>query len=131
MPIRPKKIFDRDGWLCALCAGVFSQGELVPHHRVNRGMGGNPSADKPSNILSLCSLCNGLIEADSVSAKKAHVWGIKLHSFDLRATHLMPVFFPVGGYRQWVVLDDEYGTAKATKEHSLQKQIMENRNGLG
>ena len=109
MKVNPLTIFSRDSYTCGLCAQVFQDGSLVPHHRANRGMGSNPKANRPSNVLSLCSLCNGLIEADAVQATRARILGIKISKFDAQIAHLVPVNVLLGAEREWVLLDDRYG----------------------
>lgn len=117
--VKPKLIFARDYWTCALCANEYQDGSLVPHHRANRGMGSNPEADTPSNVLSLCSLCNGLIESDAVEATRARRFGIKISKFDAAIAGLIPVAMPIYGTktRAWKVLDNKYGVASATEAH--------------
>ena len=105
---KPQLIFRRDDFTCALC-GQFNLSNLVPHHRANRGHGGSPLSDRPSNILSLCGLCNGLIESDAVEASRARMYGIKISRFDAQIAHLKPVKVFVGSEREWVLLDDSYG----------------------
>jgi hypothetical protein len=108
--IKPLLIFGRDAYTCGLCGQVFQDGQLVPHHRANRGFGGSPIiSDRPSNILSLCGLCNGLIESDPVAAGKARLLGIKISRFDAQIAHLKPVKMFVESEREWVLLDDSYG----------------------
>jgi len=108
MKVKPLLIFGRDSWTCGLCGQVFQDGSLVPHHRANRGMGGSPKSDKPSNVLSLCSLCNGLIESDAIEATKARLLGIKISKFDAQIAHLVPVKVFVDSAREWALLDDQY-----------------------
>ncbi|MDR0593725.1 MAG: hypothetical protein LBG60_10820 [Bifidobacteriaceae bacterium] len=54
---------------------------LVPHHRVNRGMGGRPSLDRIENLVWLESDINERIEADPEWARIARERGIKLASW--------------------------------------------------
>jgi 5-methylcytosine-specific restriction endonuclease McrA len=110
-PVKFKRllIFGRDAYTCGLCGQVFQDGQLVPHHRANRGHGGSPMSDRPSNILSLCGLCNGLIESDPVSAETARHLGIKISRHDAQIAHLKPVKVFVESEREWVLLDDSYG----------------------
>lgn len=107
--VKPLLIFGRDAYTCSLCGQVFQDGQLVPHHRANRGFGGSPISDRPSNILSLCALCNGLIESDPVAAGKARLLGIKISRFDAQIAHQKPVKMFVGSEREWVLLNDTYG----------------------
>jgi len=108
-PVKPLLIFGRDSWKCQLCGQEFQDGQLSPHHRANRGHGGSPVSDRPSNVLSLCSLCNGLIESDAVEASRARILGIKISRFDAEIAHLVPVKMFVESTREWVLLDDNYG----------------------
>lgn len=127
MKVKPKLIFARDSWTCALCAQEFQDGSLVPHHRANRGMGSNPLAETPANVLSLCSLCNGLIEADAIQATRARRFGIKISKFDAEIAALIPVAMPDPNTkaRTWKVLDDNYKTTNAGVEHLEQIERME------
>ncbi len=106
--IKPKLIFERDHWSCFLCGLEIHDGSLVPHHRANRGSGGSRMSDKPSNVLSLCSLCNGIIEASSEPAEKARDWGIKISKFQVERSHEIPVFSRFHG---WILLQDDYTVA--------------------
>lgn len=74
-----RKFLDRDGWACVHCGNTGD--DLVPQHRVNRGMGGSKELNKPSNIIVICSLFNGLIEADVKAAELAKRMGWKLSSW--------------------------------------------------
>ncbi len=112
MKLKPEKIFARDRWTCFLCGLELRDGSLVPHHRANRGSGGYRSADKPSNVLSLCSYCNGIIEADSGQAENARKLGIKVSKFDTHRTHELPVFSREDG---WVLLTDFYTMSPVTE----------------
>ena len=71
---RFQKYLDRDGG-CVHCGDVET---AVPHHRLNRGMGGSKERDVPSNIICLCSVMNGLIESSSEAAEMARDYGWKL-----------------------------------------------------
>lgn len=76
-PALRRALDKRDGHRCAwhiLC----NEDSLVPHHRSNRGMGGDKSKDRLSNLVWLCSMTNGLLEADSATAKRGRQLGIKL-----------------------------------------------------
>jgi hypothetical protein len=68
-------------------------------------MGGKHSkADKPSNIIVLCSFANGLAESNAAFARICRDNGWKLHSWaDPLAT---PVLDAVSGI--WWYLDDTY-----------------------
>jgi hypothetical protein len=76
---------------------------LVPHHRSNRGMGGDPSKDRLSNLVWLESDINGLIESNAAWAELARLRGVKiLLSADPAAER---VYHAV--YRCWVSLGDD------------------------
>lgn len=57
-----KLVYERDFYRCAVC----SSDSLSIQHRTNRGMGGDPKGYKNvlSNLMALCGLCNGALEAD-------------------------------------------------------------------
>lgn len=76
--------------------------DLCCHHRQNRGMGGSsrPDVHRVSGLLTLCSICNGLIESDAAMAEQARIDGVKL----LR--HQSPDREPVLHHGRWVLLDD-------------------------
>lgn len=69
-----RKYLDRDGG----CVHCGDQETAVPHHRLNRGMGGSAERDVPSNIICLCANMNGLIESSSEAAEVAREYGWKL-----------------------------------------------------
>lgn len=71
---RFQKYLDRDGG-CVHCGEIET---AVPHHRLNRGMGGSKERDVPSNIICLCANMNGLIESSSEAAEEARRYGWKL-----------------------------------------------------
>lgn len=74
----PKKVLklvqarDEHCWHCGTTE------DLVPHHRINRGMGGSKLLDTPDNLLMICALWNGLMESSAVDAASARGWGHKL-----------------------------------------------------
>lgn len=74
----PKKVLkvvqERDShcWHCG------SDQDLVPHHRINRGMGGSKLLDRPNNLIMVCALYNGLMESDADTARRARSHGHKL-----------------------------------------------------
>lgn len=86
---------------------------IAPNHRANRGMGGkNSRAERPSNLVVICSILNGQIEADHRWAQMAKDYGWKLESWEDPLT--VPVMnFNIG---KWVLLDDEYGTKVVMQE---------------
>jgi hypothetical protein len=92
------------------CYHCGSDTDLIPQHRINRGMGGSKARNKPSNIISFCALFNGLIESDPRAADMARRWGWKLNSWD--STTETAVFDASSG--KWFVLDDSYGRTDVT-----------------
>ena len=85
-PKQFKKFLNRDGgcWHCG------DDTTAIPHHRVNRGMGGSKARDEPSNVIVMCSYVNGLMESDPIMAQMAREYGWKLESWQNPAT--VPVF---------------------------------------
>lgn len=71
-------LFKRDAvcWHCGL-----NDDTLVPHHRLNRGMGGSAARDNLSNVILVCSRYNLLMESDSFWAARAREQGHKLLSW--------------------------------------------------
>jgi hypothetical protein len=72
-----KKLRERDKW----CWECGETNDLVPHHRINRGMGGSKSLDNLQNVILVCALYNGLMESDSEVAKSARLLGHKISKF--------------------------------------------------
>jgi hypothetical protein len=75
--------------------------DLVPHHRINRGMGGSKLLDTPDNLMMVCSLYNGAMEGDHRMAQAARAWGHKLAVWE---DTIKPAFDVGGGW--WVLLPD-------------------------
>lgn len=102
--MRPKefrKYLDRDDG----CVHCGEQEAVAPHHRMNRGMGGRKSLDRPANIIVLCSQMNGLVESDARYAALARANGWKLsHGSVPEET---PAFYPLLG--EWYTLDEVFG----------------------
>ena len=100
----------RDGGIC-VAQGPNCLGEgLVPHHRANRGSGAAKALDGMSNLLLLCSLCNGWVE-DSHGADRDDLIrrGIRLMPDSLHAKTALralvtPVEYPDG--IEYYLLDD-------------------------
>lgn len=69
------RIIARDGEHCPHCGTTEG---LTIQHRANRGMGGRPSADVPSNGIMLCGLLNQALELDASLAAWAVSCGWKL-----------------------------------------------------
>jgi hypothetical protein len=76
-PKQFRKFLDRDGG-CWHCGDAET---AVPHHRVNRGMGGSKARDEASNVIVMCSRVNGLMESDPIVAEMAREFGWKLESW--------------------------------------------------
>lgn len=95
-----KRFLDRDGG-CVHCGELEA---VAPHHRMNRGMGGSKILDRPSNIIVLCSILNGVLESDSEWAQTAVDYGWKLRGG--LVPEETPMFYPVLG--QWVILDNMF-----------------------
>jgi hypothetical protein len=103
--MRPKefqKLLNRDGGHCLHCGTTEG---LVPQHRKNRKMGGSRRLEVPSNTIVLCSLMNGLIESDAVSARWAMERGWKLRNNENPATTVVWDSTTA----TWWLLDDNYG----------------------
>lgn len=106
-PKQFQKFLDRDGG-CIHC-GLTT--EAIPHHRINRGMGGSKKRDNPANIIVLCSRLNGDLESDPNVARRGRMYGWKLESWEDPTE--VPIYDPRLG--MWIQLDDNYG-AKVTSE---------------
>jgi hypothetical protein len=98
-----QKYLDRDN-ACPHCGTTGP--ELVPQHRANRGMGGSKLRDRPSNIIVICSLANGLMESSAGFAALSRSLGWKLLS------HEDPLETPARLWDGWYVLDDNFGKTK-------------------
>lgn len=76
----------------------------VPHHRLNRGMGGSKVRDVPSNIVTMCAAFNGVMESDSDAAELAREYGWKLrYGADPAA---VPIWNVIRG--EWLILGDDF-----------------------
>lgn len=95
-----RRYLDRDGG-CLHCGDVET---AVPHHRLNRGMGGSSERDVPSNIITLCAVVNGLLESSDSWARIGKANGWKLVSGHSPASQ--PVYDANVG--AWFILDDNY-----------------------
>jgi len=102
-PAEFQKYLERDGGTCYHCGKADDT--LVPQHRAGRGMGGSKARHRPSNIITLCSYANGLIESSAGAAATARAYGWKIASWaDPTVTEVF--YFPTG---EWFMLDDEFG----------------------
>lgn len=97
----PKKVLkvvrerDEHCWHCG------TDLDLVPHHRINRGMGGSKQLDTPDNLMMVCALYNGAMESNPYVAAEARGWGHKLAVWERTER---PVWDCVGGW--WYLLPD-------------------------
>ena len=91
-----KKLRERDKW-CWHCGEV---NDLVPHHRINRGMGGSKVLDNLQNIILVCAEYNGLMESDADVAKSARELGHKVSKF---SNSSVPLFDNIS--QSWYLLD--------------------------
>jgi hypothetical protein len=97
-----QKYLNRDGG-CVHCGEIET---AVPHHRINRGMGGSLERDVPANIISVCSMLNFQMESDARAAKKAKEYGWKLESW--QNPYEVPIFNR--NDNQWFLLDNSFRT---------------------
>lgn len=89
------------------CLHCGEREAIAPNHRINRGMGGvskKSPLNKPSNLIVLCSVFNGLIESDPGSAEMAKVNGWKLERWQNPLE--VPVHDALSG--EWFRLNDDY-----------------------
>ena len=93
------------------CYHCGTELDLVPHHRINRGMGGSKLLDTPDNLMMVCALYNGMMESDILTARNARGWGHKLAVWEDTAR---PVFDVVGGW--WFLLPDGSRVRVETRE---------------
>lgn len=75
-----KLVYERDSHKCASCG--FNA--LSIQHRINRGAGGDPKGYRNvlSNLMALCVLCNGALEADASFRATGIRQGWKCQSWD-------------------------------------------------
>lgn len=92
---------DKHCWHCG------REGDLVPHHRANRGMGSLKALDVLQNVILVCSRYNGLMESDAEVAAEARRLGHKISKF---ATPNQAVFDMAEGV--WYLLDISGGKQK-------------------
>lgn len=82
---------------------------LVPHHRLNRGMGGSKERDTPANIIAMCSFFNGIMESDLEAGNLARDRGWKLRAGDDPRKVAVGDMFGMN----WYLLDDDFGRVNA------------------
>lgn len=105
-----KLLLKRDLY-CVHCGDTET---LVPHHRINRGMGGSKLLDDPRNVILICSLYNGQLESDAEIAARGRNYGHKLSRFD---TFEKPLYDQTIG--EWVYLDDKGGKYATSSGRTL------------
>ena len=95
------KLLERDGGRCYHCGATGDN--LVPQHRLNRGMGGSKERERLSNIITLCSIVNGLLESDADVARLGREKGWKLSVYEDPLK--VPVYETWSG-KSWLLKDD-------------------------
>ena len=98
----PKKILKQVQGRDPYCWHCGREDDLVPHHRINRGMGGSKLLDTVDNLMMVCALWNGRMESDAGQAVTARELGHKLSAW--QSTRL-PVFDSVSC--EWFELQDD------------------------
>lgn len=103
------KYLARDLSRCYHCGKAGD--DLVPQHRISRGMGGSKSQlrNQPANIITLCSEANGKLESDAAFMKLGAARGWKLASW--QEPEAEPVYDAYA--RVWWLLDAELGRSRA------------------
>tara|TARA_R110000822_G_scaffold272480_1_gene395026 strand:- start:494 stop:823 length:330 start_codon:yes stop_codon:yes gene_type:complete len=91
-----RKLRERDKW----CWHCGDENDLVPHHRINRGMGGSKALDNLQNVILVCASYNGMMESDSRTATLARELGHKVSKF---SNSDVPVFDNI--MQTWYLLD--------------------------
>lgn len=107
------RLIERDGGGCVCCGATEA---LSPNHRANRGMGGaskNSPLNAPSNLVTLCSRMNDLIERDADYARLAVRYGWKLRKWQDPITE--PVFDKKTDV--WYYLDNSYNRTEVRGQH--------------
>ena len=98
IPAKIRKLIEQRDECCWHCG---THVDLVVHHRKNRGMGGSKLLDTPDNLMLICALYNGAMEADAGVARSARQWGHKLPGWESTGNAV----FQVGG-GWWYLLPD-------------------------
>jgi hypothetical protein len=106
-----QRLLDRDQGYCLHCGTTEA---LAPNHRSNRGMGGSKLADVPSNLVLICSMLNGQLEADERYYQQGLQYGWKVSKWaDWRT---IPVYDAMTGV--WYLLNDDW-TRNVVDERNL------------
>jgi len=109
IPKKTLKLVQERDLYCLHCG---QEDDLVPHHRINRGMGGSKLLDTADNLLMVCARYNGAMESDAVVAAKARGWHHKLSTWQSPA---LPVFDCVV-FRWWFLHED--GSRTMLQDHT-------------
>jgi hypothetical protein len=110
------RILARDGERCVHCGAVDG---LVPHHRMNRGMGGSKALEVPSNVLTMCSRFNALMESETWAQTLAigNGWKLDRVNPDLAQEVLLHAGYWDWAAGAWFVLDNEYQRIRVTRDY--------------
>jgi hypothetical protein len=95
-----------------VCGCVGREDTFVPQHRINRGMGGSKTLDRPANVIVMCSSANGLIESNQTWATRARKYGWKLSRWD--SPEDTPFFDLATG--TWNLIDNIYNRTVTNKK---------------
>ena len=108
-PLTVARIAVRDG---AACASTGSTEGLSAQHRYNKGMGGSPLGDRPSNGVILDAVLNSTLEQNADEAEHARRMGWKISKWD------DPTKVPYwhAPSQTWWLADDEWGRTPAPRE---------------
>lgn len=85
-----ERVFERDGYMCVDCGTPYG---LSVQHRASKGIGGSKNADNMSNLLSMCTTHNCLLEADADYAELGREYGWKVHRNRVVTHADVPVFY--------------------------------------
>lgn len=110
------KILLRDGGRCVHCGTTEG---LVPHHRMNRGMGGSQALETPSNVLTMCSRFNAAMEAENSAQLWAIQNGWKLVRVNPNMTREILHHAAVWDHTwsKWYLLDDDYNRREVSRDY--------------
>lgn len=98
----PKKVVKLVQARDEYCLHCGQKEDLVPHHRINRGMGGSKLLDTPDNLMMVCGRYNGDMESVIRVQSSARGWG---HKLSVWQSTEMPVFDCVA-FRWWFLHSD-------------------------
>ena len=103
------KYLKRDLNRCYHCGKIGD--DLIPQHRISRGMGGSKAdlRNSAANIITLCSDANLKLESDAAFMKLGIAKGWKLQSWQQPESE--PVYDAFA--RVWWLLDPEFGRIRA------------------